>query len=60
MSSMVHCLRCGATRLYDPDHYVPHVLRRATAERLATLEFEARSRLNALGITLAIERMPDY
>jgi hypothetical protein len=58
---MVHCLRCGATHLYDPDHYVPHVCdapARAietppprgddTAKRLATLEFEARSRLNAL------------
>jgi hypothetical protein len=57
---IVHCLRCGATTLDDPDAAGAHVCdapgRPAEPtprgddmrQRLVTLEFEARSRLNAL------------
>jgi hypothetical protein len=55
---MVHCLRCGETYRYDPNtSHVCDAPARAIetttrgdnlAKRLATLEFEARSRLNAL------------
>jgi hypothetical protein len=53
---MVHCFKCGATYRYDPNtsHACDAPARARTtrgddiANRLATLEFEARSRLGAL------------
>ena len=48
MNAMAHCLRCGATYRYDPNTSHACDAPARGDDRLATLEFEARSRLNAL------------